>query len=606
MKFQKYLRQQSIPEWAAAYVHYASLKRCIKNLMNTPSTEIPVGRFTQKLEREFSKVSLFYQKQHQKLHEAYDVSQRFLSGNHMTKKQRLQLKHQLINIHKEATFLINYLVLNKLAFYKICKKFDKRFGTALQATFLETRINPDDAIFQDTRLHKLRQNVENDLVNGFYVGNRKRARERLRKEEDPQEVSHAWHVWRCGLYVGASLVLISQVVVYLFENNYEPHLYILLHLHGATFLVVMMILGLAICYYIWSLNRINFPFIMELDSRSILSKKQFAELASFFLLLWSISFFLTVYPLAWITTTISKYVYLIIFGIFMLWLLCPARYFLYYTRKWFLKKLCRIMIIPTFRTVYFADFFIADLMISLGFFWISFYIAVCYYSSGHTHAFLRETCKPQDSWIPVVLLSYPFLIRSSQCLKRYHDDPSRHRLQVINFGKYCLGLCAVILSTTRLTTVIIFPLWIYFASVSAVYSTCWDIFIDWGLTFNRGFVPQGRTFSKPFYITASCIDAVLRFAWFSLLNTSFLLQSRMWAFVLAVLEVGRRCLWMLLRIESEHANNIENYRAVKEIPLPDRFQIDADQDLEGQDDDTEDHDREETTCDNLLQHIATL
>jgi hypothetical protein len=47
-----------------------------------------------------------------------------------------------------------------------------------------------------------------------------------------------------------------------------------------------------------------------------------------------------------------------------------------------------------------------------------------------------------------------------------------------------------------------------------------------------------------------------------------LIHPDLFASLLATVEVYRRCLWNVFRVENEQINNIGKFRAIKDMPLP--------------------------------------
>jgi hypothetical protein len=81
-------------------------------------------------------------------------------------------------------------------------------------------------------------------------------------------------------------------------------------------------------------------------------------------------------------------------------------------------------------------------------------------------------------------------------------------------------------------------------------------------------------FHPIFYIFAIINNIVFRFIWLPIfLITTFTSKYLgTWGFVIstviACLEVFRRFVWNIIRVENEHLNNVGEYRLTKEIPLP--------------------------------------
>ena len=173
-----------------------------------------------------------------------------------------------------------------------------------------------------------------------------------------------------------------------------------------------------------------------------------------------------------------------------------------------------------------------------------------------------------------------------QSLRRYYDD-RRLKSQLVNAGKYFAGVCAgflFVLYKTRGGGIQFVPgtnqftgyylAFIFMTFVSLVYSYLWDIIMDWGLfnsTSKETFALRPViTYSRPFYYYAIVINLILRCTFaitmFINVNNYAWLTSIGYGTLIGVLELYRRWVWSLLRIENEQVNNLERYRHVLDIP----------------------------------------
>ena len=159
-----------------------------------------------------------------------------------------------------------------------------------------------------------------------------------------------------------------------------------------------------------------------------------------------------------------------------------------------------------------------------------------------------------------LLLAYPFAIRFRQCLI---DG------QKANALKYATAFPAIALSTLMrsesgyLGRNTLTNLWLLTALTNALYSFYWDVTYDWDLTLltnarESADHPYGlrrvRYFGDPqLYYTAVGIDLVLRFAWALKLSPHLehYYDIEGGIFLLEIMEVLRRYMWVYLRVETE-------------------------------------------------------
>jgi hypothetical protein len=75
------------------------------------------------------------------------------------------------------------------------------------------------------------------------------------------------------------------------------------------------------------------------------------------------------------------------------------------------------------------------------------------------------------------------------------------------------------------------------------------------------------------YYTIMVIDPFLRFSWiFYAIFTHNSQHSTVVSFMVSFMEVARRGMWALLRVENEHCANVSQYKASRDVPLPYRIE----------------------------------
>lgn len=173
------------------------------------------------------------------------------------------------------------------------------------------------------------------------------------------------------------------------------------------------------------------------------------------------------------------------------------------------------------------------------------------------------------------LTTLPAIWRANQCLRRYY---STHELfpHIANFGKYvCTVLMYMALSLYRRhKSTEMKGLFIALAIINSIYTSIWDISMDWSLGDPEA---KHRWLRKTlayrdhiwWYYGAMLVDPLLRFNWmFYIIVPLGSQHSTIVSFLIALSEVFRRGIWTLLRVENEHCSNIRNEKASKDFPLP--------------------------------------
>ncbi|ODV85583.1 hypothetical protein CANARDRAFT_180066, partial [[Candida] arabinofermentans NRRL YB-2248] len=164
--------------------------------------------------------------------------------------------------------------------------------------------------------------------------------------------------------------------------------------------------------------------------------------------------------------------------------------------------------------------------------------------------------------------------RFLQCFRRYADTGEWFP-HLANMTKYTFSMLYYMsLSLYRIDTVVKYrALLITFATINSIYSSVWDILMDWSL-FQFGsenFLLRDELIFKKkwYYYFAMVIDVILRFQWvFYACFPSEIQQSAVTSFGVALAEVIRRFIWIFFRMENEHATNVHLFRASRETPLP--------------------------------------
>lgn len=98
----------------------------------------------------------------------------------------------------------------------------------------------------------------------------------------------------------------------------------------------------------------------------------------------------------------------------------------------------------------------------------------------------------------------------------------------------------------------------------------WDFYVDWGVfrtLDNRYFLLRKNIMFPPWvYYISMVINTILRLYFYFELFDILDRRDEFYQFIAISLEIFRRMLWLLIRLENEHQNNPEKYREVLSIP----------------------------------------
>lgn len=210
-------------------------------------------------------------------------------------------------------------------------------------------------------------------------------------------------------------------------------------------------------------------------------------------------------------------------------------------------------------------------------------------------------CNSNHSRLLGFFLTLPPIWRLFQCVRRYKDTRNVFP-HLVNGGKYIMTIIsAVMLSLYRINNSRAnLALYITFSVINSIYvctsytihlrsltplidiiltntKAIWDLFMDFSLlqTESRHYALRDILAFKrrwPYYFIM-VVDPILRFAWiFYAIFTHDTQHSTIASFVVSFVEILRRGMWALFRVENEHCANVSQYKASRDVPLPYRIE----------------------------------
>ncbi|XP_062167299.1 phosphate transporter PHO1 [Alnus glutinosa] len=501
------------------------------------------------------------------------------------------IRTAFVELYKGLGLLRKYSSLNMEAFTKIMKKFDKVSNQQASANYLKDV--KESPFISSCKVVKLMDDVESIFTKHFANNDRKRAMKFLRPQQP--KTSHMLTFF-VGLFTGCFVCLF---IIYAFLahlsgifSSSESHIY--MNIVYPVFSIIALLSLHLFMYgcnlFMWKSTRINYNFIFEFSPNTSLKYKDAFLICTTFMtiVVGAMVVHLLLRPLQDSTFPSSQVDTIpgILVLFFIALLICPLDFFYRPTRFCFLRIIRNIFFSPFYK-VALVDFFMADQLTSQ--------IPLLRHMESAACCFLALSFRTHDykacsvgktgrvfSELAYVISFMPYYWRAMQCARRWFDEYDVDHLA--NMGKY---VSAMVAAGARLTyqnpknehSHLWFAIVLVTSVVATVYQLYWDFVKDWGLlnrnSRNKWLRDDLILKKKSIYYISIAFNTVLRVAW---VETIFRLhddQKNLLDFFGASLEVIRRGHWNFYRLENEHLNNVGNYRAVKEVPLPFR-DIDSD------------------------------
>ncbi|KAM3086547.1 protein-ER retention protein [Clarireedia jacksonii] len=260
----------------------------------------------------------------------------------------------------------------------------------------------------------------------------------------------------------------------------------------------------------------------------------------------------------------------------------PFRGVSYTGRFHFLRRLKRVSIggIALPNDGKFGDILLADVLTSYAKIIADLFVSLCMFLTPLGSATSRPDRGCGGQYLVPIIIAIPSLIRFRQCIIEYlRVKNSRSSTSgwggqhLANALKYSSAFPVIIFSamqrnlsmdhtTLHISPTTLYRLWLLSVLINSLYSFYWDITKDWDLLLlvpsasrNPAYPLRPRLYlpTKDIYYIAIFLDFLLRFTWSLKLSPHLdhFADFESGIFLMEVLEVARRWMWIFLRVETE-------------------------------------------------------
>uniref|UniRef100_A0A7N0UKC7 Uncharacterized protein n=1 Tax=Kalanchoe fedtschenkoi TaxID=63787 RepID=A0A7N0UKC7_KALFE len=502
-------------------------------------------------------------------------------------KAEEKLKLAFVEFYHKLRLLKSYSFLNKLAFSKIMKKYDKVTSRDASKSYLA--MVEASYVGSNADVERLVERVEATFIKHFTNSNRSKGMSILRHK--PKRERHSVSVLT-GFLAGVTAALVVALILIIRarrlveKEGAEKYMQTMFPLYSFFVFIVIHIVLYALNIYFWRKYKVNYAFILGFKQGTEQGYREVLLLA-FGLSTLSAACVLSNLDMEMDPETkgakaLTELLPLMVLLFVIAVLFCPFNIVYRSSRYFFLKSLFHSFAAPLYK-VTLPDFIVADQLTSQAQAFRSIEFYICYYGWGG-YKTRENTCMTSQTYKTFYYIAgfYPFFIRFLQCVRRLVEEKDMfHFYNALKYFSTCVAVCVRTAYGINKKHEWMIAAWVT-SVISGIAVTYWDIVYDWGLLQRRSknawlrdklLVPY-----KSVYFIAIVENAILRFAWFQTvldLNISSSQNESLIA-LFAILEILRRGIWNFFRLENEQLYNAGKYRAFKSVPLPFNYNEDAD------------------------------
>mmetsp|Transcript_58901 Transcript_58901/g.137639 ORF Transcript_58901/g.137639 Transcript_58901/m.137639 type:complete len:801 (-) Transcript_58901:101-2503(-) len=586
MKFGQQLTRHQIQRWSAFYVDYKGLKKSLSQLVTRHPEALSIdGRprmchqtWLRQVQENIDRVNTFFESTASDLEEHLSAAEEEMEESTQAADMHLAHIENLVrSLQSTLSDLSNYGAANYTALYKIFKKFDKKAGTQVLPRALEQLQQQPFHGEGKVRLENMQERL-NSLARDLRIDTGAVA-------DGAMTTAKLWHVARLSFSLGlismALLVLAVLSGVEPQNSDYSSDaLSALVPVFRLCFMVNLAVCLGGACKCVFEHYGINYLFLLDVSPDHEIPCIALLNFASFQTGVWIILFFACLADVkfdALMNNSSRTSEQVAHFWIVALLGAQVAPYIMSAGTTWrFLSVLGRVCFLHI-SSVSFVENLSADFLTSCSKPLKDAAYTWCYMRQWNTLSLveLRTVCASPEGFAAgglQFLLAFPLLIRLSQCARRIYFTGT-WMPHILNLGKYSAAILVSIVAALDLeawfgepqATIVRVSCYM----IATAYAGTWDLTVDFGLTQEN----RRRLYPERVYPVIACLNVALRSTW----SLTYLpdckafvkesaINSECFTFVISALELCRRGLWVILRLEHEHLSNASRFRSVCWVP----------------------------------------
>ncbi|KAI5173408.1 xenotropic and polytropic retrovirus receptor 1, partial [Pancytospora epiphaga] len=420
-----------------------------------------------------------------------------------------------------------YRDMNASAMLRLAKKYD---DTRRSSIFYEdfSRKLKNSYFYKSNRIDLIRMAIKRLYRRIFAKNQPEKARAVFSRIKRGLKSSE-WLFIISGLLIGVSITLA------LLLRNPESKSNFLL---WALINIYIGFILFGFCLKIFKGSHINYKFIFNFDVCSSMNNSLYLLLVSSLLFFHVVGFIAIEGLINRLSYSLVDYIKQGLIAGQTVVLLLPFD-LLFYNSRLYLLSVFGHAIFKPFSVIRFRHFYFIDVAQSFSFSFKTLLIAC-----GVTN----------NAILCSVILLFP-TIRILQCLKRYSVSKLAFP-HVLNCGKFTLGILFNLSKTAEKTDKAFIGYSILFGVLNSLAGFFWDFFMDWHIMRSRYLYPQ-----MVYYVIIG-FNFITRLLW-----TGKYMFKMEYPVVEGILEIIRRFLWTLIRVEVEHLNNCDELKTRSVINL---------------------------------------